>query len=158
MDKGFPFNFALPISAKHGIRVNELLDIIESILPYGPPFFPEETLTDLPERFIAAEMIREKIFRLTGREIPYSTAVAVDSFSENKKNSLVTIYATIHVERTSQKGIIIGKNGSKLKEIGIEARKEIERMLGAKVLLKLFVRVQKNWTKDTKALKRFGYL
>jgi len=111
----------------------------------------------LPERFITAEIIREKVFRLTGQEIPYSTAVTVDSFSEQKKSSLVKIDATIHIERNSQKGIIIGKNGSKLKEIGTEARKDIERMLGCKVLLKLFVRVQKNWSKDTQALRRFGY-
>ena len=120
-------------------------------------FFPEEALTDLSERFLVAEMIREKVFRLLGQEIPYSVAVSVDSFSEEKKGSLVKIHATINVERASQKGMIIGKDGSKLKMIGIEARKEIERMVGAKVFLKLFVRVHKNWSKDTKALRRFGY-
>ncbi|MGD2150245.1 MAG: GTPase Era, partial [Desulfobacterales bacterium] len=113
--------------------------------------------TDLPERFFAAEMIREKVFRLTGQEIPYSTAVTIDSFSEEKKGALVKIHATIHVERTSQKGMIIGKNGSKLKMIGTEARKEIEQMVGTKVFLKIFVRVHKNWGKDTKALRKFGY-
>ena len=126
-------------------------------MPQGPPFFPEETLTDLPERFIAAEMIREKVFRLTGQEIPYSTAVTVDSFSEKNGGGLVEINATIHIERDSQKGIIIGKKGSKLKKIGEDSRKDIERLLGTKVFLKLFVRVQKNWSKDTKAIRRFGY-
>jgi GTP-binding protein Era len=130
---------------------------MEALLPQGPPFFPEETLTDLPERFIAAEMIREKVFRLTGQEIPYSTAVTVDSFSEKKSGGLVKINATIHIERDSQKGIIIGKKGSKLKKIGEDSRKDIERLLGTKVFLKLFVRVQKNWSKDTKAIRRFGY-
>ena len=110
---------------------------MEVLLPKGPPYFPEETITDLPERFIAAEMIREKIFRLTGHEIPYSTAVTVDSFSKDKRDTLVKIHATIHVERASQKGIIIGKDGSKLKMIGTEARKEIERMMGTKIFLKL---------------------
>ena len=102
-------------------------------------------------------MIREQVFRLTGQEIPYSTAVTIDSFSQEKKGDLVKIHATIHVERTSQKGMIIGKNGSKLKMIGTEARKEIEQMVGTKVFLKIFVRVYKNWGKDTKALRKFGY-
>ncbi len=130
---------------------------MESLLPQGPPFFPEDTLTDMPQRFIAAEMIREKIFRLTGQEIPYSTAVTIDSFVTKKKGELVTINATIHVEQASQKGIVIGKGGSKLKSIGEQARKDIEKMVGSKVFLKLFVRVQKDWSKDTIALRDFGY-
>ena len=155
--KKYTFEAIVPISAKHGDQVDKLLDTMEALLPQGPPFFPEETLTDLPERFIAAEMIREKVFRLTGQEIPYSTAVTVDSFSEKKGGGLVKINATIHIERDSQKGIIIGKKGSKLKKIGEDSRKDIERLLGTKVFLKLFVRVQKNWSKDTKAIRRFGY-
>jgi GTP-binding protein Era len=155
--KTYVFEAIIPVSAILGDQVEELIEALEALLPKGPPFFPEEALTDLSERFIAAEMIREKVFRLTGQEIPYSTAVSVDSFSEEKKGGLVKIHATIHVERASQKGMIIGKGGSKLKMIGIEARKEIERMVGAKVFLKLFVRVHKNWSKDTKALRRFGY-
>jgi len=152
-----PFEAIIPISAILGEQIEELIKAIEGLLPKGPAYFPEETITDLPERFIAAEMIREKVFRLTGQEIPYSTAVTVDSFSEKKKRSLVKIDATIHVERSSQKGMVIGKNGSMLKMIGTEARKEIERMVGTKVFLKLFVRVHKNWSKDTKALRRLGY-
>jgi len=155
--KAYPFEAVIPVSAKHGTQVEELIKAMELILPNGPPFFPEDAVTDMPERFIAAEMVREKVFRLTGEGVPYSIAVTIDSFSEDAKGSLVKIYATIHVERDSQKGIIIGKNGSKLKKIGEEARMEIQRMVGAKVFLKLFVRVQKNWTKDTKALRRFGY-
>ena len=114
-------------------------------------------MTDVPMRFIAAEMIREKVFRQTGQEIPYSVAVTVDNFSEEKNGRLVRIDATIHVEHNSQKGIVIGRGGQKLKKIGEDARKELERMLACKVFLKLFVRVQKNWSKDTKALTRFGY-
>lgn len=155
--KVYSFDAVIPLSAKHGTQIEELLEAMEALLPKGPPFFPEDALTDLPERFIAAEMIREKVFRLTGQEIPYSTAVTVDSLSEEKKGALVKIHATIHLERNSQKGIIIGKNGSKLKKIGEDARKEIEKMVGSKVFLKLFVRVQKKWSKDTKALRRFGY-
>lgn len=155
--KAYSFEAIIPVSAILGAQLEELIEAMEALLPKGPPFFPEDTLTDLPERFIAAEMIREKVFRLTGQEIPYSTAVTIDSFSEEKKGALVKIHATIHVERTSQKGMVIGKNGSKLKMIGTEARKEIERMVGTKVFLALFVRVHKNWGKDTKALRKFGY-
>ncbi|MBW2574113.1 MAG: GTPase Era [Deltaproteobacteria bacterium] len=155
--KAYSFEAIIPVSAILGDQIEELVEAMEALLPKGPAFFPEDTLTDLPERFIAAEMIREKVFRLTGQEIPYSTAVTLDSFSEEKKGALVKIHATIHVERASQKGMIIGKNGSKLKMIGTEARKEIERMVGTKVFLKLFVRVHKNWSKDTKALRKFGY-
>ena len=155
--KAYSFEAIIPVSAILGDQIEELVEAMEALLPKGPAFFPEDTLTDLPERFIAAEMIREKVFRLTGQEIPYSTAVTLDLFSEEKKGALVKIHATIHVERASQKGMIIGKNGSKLKMIGTEARKEIERMVGTKVFLKLFVRVHKNWSKDTKALRKFGY-
>ncbi len=155
--KSCSFTALIPISAKQGTQVPELLEELESQLPEGPPYFPRESLTDMPERFIAAEMIREKAFRLTGQEIPYSVAVTIDSFEEETKRKLVNIYATIHVERDSQKGILIGKSGSKLRQIGEEARKDIQRMVGGKVFLKLFVRVQKNWSKDTKALRRFGY-
>ncbi len=152
-----PFEAVIPISARQGTQVDTLVTTMEEALPGGPPLFPEDTLTDMPERFIAAEMIREKAFRLTGQEIPYAVAVTVDRFVEKKGGALIAIDATIHVERDSQKGILIGKKGSKLKQIGEDARKEIERMVGAKVFLKLFVRVQKNWSRDTRALERFGY-
>lgn len=148
------FHAIIPLSAKHGDQVAELLTEIASIMPEGPPFYPEDVITDLPERFFVAEMVREKVFRLTGQEIPYSTAVTVDSFTREKK--LVHIEATIHVERDSQKGIIIGAKGSKLKAIGEEARVSIEEMVGKKVFLKLFVRVEKNWCTDTQAIRRLG--
>jgi len=151
------FDTIVPISATEGTQIAALIEAMEKFLPFGPPYFPEDSLTDVSERFIAAEMIRESIFRLTGEEIPYATAVTVDSFKEEKDGALVRIEATIHLERSSQKGIIIGKDGSKLKRIGTESRKKIEHMLDTKVFLKLFVRVQKNWRKDSKALKRFGY-
>jgi len=151
-----PYEAIIPVSAKHGTQVPELVSTMEACLEEGPPFFPEDTLTDMPERFIASEIIREKVFRLTGQEIPYSTAVTIDGFSE-EKNGLVTISAVIHVERDSQKGIVIGKKGIKLKDIGEQSRKDLEIMLGAGVFLKLFVRVQKNWSRDTKAIRKFGY-
>jgi len=153
----YNFEAIVPVSAKRGDGIEDLLRLLEKLLPVGPPFFPEDTLTDLPERFIAAEMIRERVFRLTGQEIPYSVAVTVDSFSEKKNKGIIRIGATIHVERDSQKGIIIGKKGSKLKQIGEEARKEIERLIGSKVFLELFVRVDKDWSKEDRTLRQFGY-
>jgi len=146
----------VPISAKHGTQVDRLLNAIEQAMPSGFPMFPEDSLTDLPTRFLAAEIIREKVFRLTGQEIPYATAVTVESF-ERKKKDLTRIHATIHVERGSQKGMIIGKKGTKLKQIGEDARKDIEKFLDSRVFLQLFVRIQKNWSRDTKALRKFGY-
>jgi GTP-binding protein Era len=153
----YRFDVIVPISATEGTQIEKLIETMENFLPLGPPYFPEDALTDLPQRFMAAEMIRETVFRLTGEEIPYATAVTVDSFKEEKDGRLVKIEATIHLERSSQKGIVIGKEGSKLKRIGTESRKKIEHMLETKVFLKLFVRVQKNWRKDTRALKKFGY-
>ena len=151
------FEAVVPICAKDGTQVEALIEAMEVVLPQGPPYFPEDTLTDVPERFIVAELIREQVFRLTGEEIPYATAVTVESFKEEKDGRLIKINATIHIERDSQKGIIIGKNGSKLKQIGSRSRKQIERLLAAKVYLKLFVKIQKNWRKDTRAIRRFGY-
>jgi GTP-binding protein Era len=108
-------------------------------------------------RFLAAEIIREKVFRLTGDEIPYAVAVTIESFVEETEKPLTRIDATVHVERDSQKGILIGKGGDKLRRIGESARKEIAEMTGTPVFLKLFVRVQKNWSRDSRILDRFGY-
>jgi GTPase len=151
------FEAVVPISAAQGTQVDVLIAAMAKALPGGPALYPPGSLTDLPERFIAAEMIREKVFRLTGEEVPYAAAVTIDAFKEEKGGRLVRIHATIHVERDSQKGIVIGKGGRKLKQIGEAARLEIERMAGCQVFLKLFVRVQKNWSRDTKAMARFGY-
>jgi GTP-binding protein Era len=153
----YQFHEVVPISAKDGIQIEELIFAMASVLPSGPPYFPQNILTDVSERFLAAELIREQVFRLTGEEIPYASAVTVDSFKEKSRDKVVKIAATIHLERDSQKGIVIGKNGSKLKQIGTKSRQQIERMLGTRVYLKLFVRVQKNWRKDTRAIRRFGY-
>ena len=155
--KSYQFKDIIPISAKDGIQIEELIAAMAAILPPGPPYFPEDTLTDVTERFIAAELIREQVFRLTGEEIPYASAVTIDTFKEKSEGRLVSIEATIHLERDSQKGIVIGKNGSKLKQIGTQSRQQIEQMLGCKIYLKLFVRIQKNWRKDTRALRKFGY-
>jgi GTP-binding protein Era len=153
----YAFEHIVPISALHGTQVEELLQVLETMLPEGPPFFSEDALTDSAERFIVAELIREKVFRLTGEEIPYAAAVTVEVFKTASRGDRTRITATIHVERDSQKGIVIGRGGNKLKQIGKAAREDIEALLGTRVYLELFVRVQKNWTRDTRALRRFGY-
>lgn len=152
-----PFEAVIPISALTGDGVDELLNEIMRLLPEGPRYFPEDYLTDQPERFFVAEIVREKIFRLLRDEVPYSVAVAVDKFSEEQERNFIHIEATINVERDSQKAIIIGKKGQMLKEIGSQARRDIEVLLGCRVFLGLFVRVQKNWRKDRRAIQEFGY-
>ena len=149
------FKAIIPVSAKKGIQVKNILEEVEKSLPTGPRLFPEETFTDVSEKFMVKEIIREKVFRLTGMEIPYSSAVTVDSFEVEKK--LIVIHASIHVIRDSQKGIIIGKKGSMLSKIGAKARKDIEQMTGQRVLLKLFVKVTKNWVSNARMLNEFGY-
>jgi len=153
----YAFRAIVPISALERIQIDDLVAEMVAVLPEGPQYYPEDAVTDLPERFIAAEMIREKIFRLTGQEIPYGVAVVVESFKERPGKDLIDIQATIHVERDSQKPIIIGKAGKMLKRIGEQARIDIEQMVGRKVFLKLWVRVQKKWTRDERAIRRFGY-
>ena len=151
------FKGSVYISALHGLGIDELLNKIVSLLPTGPAYYPTDTLTDLPERFFCAEIIREKILNLTSAEIPYAVAVTVGSFKEDEQKNLIRIQADIHVERPSQKGIIIGKGGSMLREIGKQARLEMEKFLGARVFLELWVRIQKKWRKDPRALREFGY-
>jgi len=151
----FDFHAIIPVSAKKNIQVDQLLTEVESSLEIGPRLYPEETFTDVSEKFMVKEIIREKVFRLTGMEIPYSSAVTVDAFDVEKK--LIVIHASIHVVRNSQKGIIIGKKGSMLTQIGTKARIDIEKMTGSKVLLKLFVKVTKDWISNAKALNEFGY-
>jgi GTP-binding protein Era len=150
-DEAYPFRTIVPISALHRTQVDKLVTEMVTLLPEGPQYYPEDVVTDVPERFIAAEMIREKVFRLTSQEIPYGVAVTVESFKERSEKHLIDIQATIHVERESQKPMIIGKGGKMLRQIGEQARKDIERMVGCKVFLKL------KWTRDEKAIKRFGY-
>ena len=152
-----PFASIVPISALKGDGVEALMNEIPQLLPEGPRYYPEDQLTDVPERFIVAEMIREQILMRTKDEVPYGVAILVERFQENPAKNMVGIDAVINVERDSQKGILIGKGGTMLRQIGQGARKEIERMLGTKVHLQLFVRVQKNWTSSGRMMKEFGY-
>ena len=151
------FREIVPVSAATGDGVDLLLERIRDAMPEGPKLFPDDLFTDQSERFIAAEIVREKILQLTHREIPYATAVTVDSFKEDEEKNRIRITATITVEKDSQKGILIGRGGRMLKEIGTQARLEMERFFAAKVFLELFVRVRKDWTKDPRWLKEFGY-
>jgi len=153
----YPFHSIMPLSALTGEGTDSVIDELLAILPKGPRYFPEDIPTDASERFLVAEIVREKLFILTGQEIPYSSAVTIESFKEDEIKKLTTIHATIILERSSQKGIVIGKGGKKLKSIGIAARKDIEKMLGQKVLLKLWVKVRKNWSKDERFLKELGF-
>jgi GTPase len=153
----FPFHAIIPISALTGDGTDRLLAELLAVLPIGPRYYPEDIPTDATERFLVAEIIREKVFLLTGEEVPYSTAVLIESFKEDPAKGLITIHAAIVLERESQKGIVIGKGGLKLKSIGTAARKDIEKLLDQKVLLKLWVKVRKNWSRDEKFLKELGF-
>ena len=153
----YRFEAILPISALTGDGLDILeLEILKH-LPAGPQYFPEDQLTDLPERFLAAEVIREKVFHLCGEEIPYAVAVVVEAFQEREPPRPIYIRATLYVEKESQKPILIGSAGQMLKRIGSAARKELEPLLERKVYLELWVKVEKNWSRDRKSLKKMGY-
>jgi len=152
----FPFREIIPVSAGRNDGVDHLVSVVSSYLPEGPAMFPDDILTDMPEKFIVAEMIREKVFRLTRDEVPYSTAVVVETFIE-RENGVIAISAAIMIERATQKGIIIGSKGEMLKKIGTQARQDIERLLDTKVYLELFVKVVENWSERPSKLRELGY-
>jgi GTP-binding protein Era len=147
-----------PISALKGYGIDDLLEAIKIILPEGPQYFPDDIATDSTERFIAAEFIRSKILFLTKQEIPYASAVIVDVFKEDEGKNLISISATITMEKESQKAIIIGKKGATLKKIGTAARLEMEKFFNSRIFLELYVRVKKNWTSSDKMLQELGIL
>ena len=155
------YNFAevLPISALQGNNVEKLLETIQSYLPQGPQYYPADQVTDHPERFIISELIREKVLHLTREEIPHSIAVVIDKIKkeEDTEKDMIRVSATIIVERDSQKGIVIGKKGALLKEVGTRARKDIEMLLGTNVYLELWVKVQKDWRNKSAHLKDYGF-
>ena len=153
----FEFAEIIPISALQGNNVEHLLDTLKKYLPEGPQYYPADQVTDHPERFIIAELIREKVLHLTRDEVPHSIAVEIEKIAKDEKKDLVRINASIIVERDSQKGIVIGKRGALLKEIGTRARKDIETLLGSKVYLELWVKVQKDWRDRSSQLRDYGY-
>lgn len=151
------FDEIIPVSALKGINTDEVIKEIFKVLPYGPMFFDEDTVTDQPMRQIAAEIIREKALRCLDEEIPHGIAVYIDRMQERKTNDIIDIDATIVCERESHKGIIIGKQGQMLKKIGQQARYELEKMMDIKINLKLWVKVRKEWRDSDIQLKNFGY-
>jgi GTP-binding protein Era len=152
-----PFKEIIPVSALTGEGIDILLDEMMKVLPESHPYYSEDIITDQTERFWVSEIIREKVIHRSYQEIPYSTAVTIDEFKEHPEKNLVVIKATIHVERDSQKRILIGKGGQKLKKIGEDARKEAEAFWGTRVFLELWVNVEEGWTRDPRALNRLGY-
>ena len=153
----FAFQEIVPVSAETGENCDRLLGLIVDAMPERPPYFPRESLTDQPETFWVAEAIREKIFRLTHQEVPYACAVRVEELTERKRPECLYIRARIFVEHDSQKGILIGKSGATLKQIGTAAREDLERFFGIKVFLELAVGVRHKWRTDERALREFGF-
>ncbi|UOQ47417.1 GTPase Era [Gracilibacillus caseinilyticus] len=153
----YSFEEIIPISALEGNNVNHLMDVFTEHLPEGPQYYPEDQITDHPERFIISELIREKALHLTREEVPHSIAVIIEKIDNRGEDEKILVQASIIVERKSQKGIIIGKQGKMLRDIGKRARQDIERLLGSKVYLELWVKVQENWRNKPHQLFEYGY-
>jgi GTPase len=152
----FPFREIIPVSALEGDGVDLLLDNVVKYLPEGPKYYPDDLVTDQIERFMVAEVVREKVMQQTGEEIPYSVATEVERWLE-REDGIVFIAVNIYVERKGQKGIIIGKGGARLKAIGTSARVEIEQLLGAKIFLELWVKIRKDWRSNDRMLNELGF-
>ena len=152
------FAAIVPVSALTGAGCEHLVEVVLQNLPEGPRYYPDDQVTDLPERFIAAELIRERVLAHTRDEVPYGTAVRVEEFREEAERNLVVITAVICVEREMHKRIVVGKGGTMIRRIGQEARQAIEGLLGVRVFLELFVRVEAGWTGSDRALRELGYL
>lgn len=155
MAKQFDFAAMVPISAANKLQLPALLDAVRPLLPEHPPVYDEDDVTDKSERFIAAEFVREKLFRLMGDEIPYSTSVVIEQFAEKEK--IYEIHATILIDKPGQKAIIIGKNGETLKLIGSQARKDMEKVFGKKVFLQIWVKVRSGWADNVAVLRQLGH-
>ena len=151
------FEDIIPISAKYNTNLDILLESLARFLPYGSPYFPEGMFTDQHPKIWVSEIIREKALENLRKEVPHSIAIEVEKMEKRKDKDIIEIEATLFVERDSQKGIVIGKNGSMLKKIGSLARKEIELFLGEKIFMRLWVKVKKDWRKDESSINRFGY-
>ena len=155
-EQAHQFQAVVPISAKTGEGVDELLDVLEGYLPEGPQLFPEDMTSDQPERQMMAEILREKLLRCRDKEIPHGTAVEITRFAE-RDDEVVEVEATIYCEKNSHKGIIIGKGGSMLKKVSTLARQDMERFMGTKVYLQTWVKVKENWRDNPAAIQNFGY-
>jgi GTPase len=156
--RGRPFAEIVPVSAMEGTNCDRLVELIVGTLPEHPPFFPADATSDQPETFYVAEMIREKVFHFTRQEVPYAVAVRVEELTERENPVCLYIRATVFVEQESQKGILIGKGGAMLKQIGTAARRDLESFFGIKVFLQSTVEVRRHWRRDERALREFGFL
>lgn len=155
--KYMDFTEIVPISALEGLNVDHFIDVLKTYLPEGPKYYPDDQISDHPEQFVVSEIIREKILHLTSEEIPHAIGVNVDRMIK-ENDERVRVEATIFVERDSQKGIVIGKGGKKLKEVGKRARHDIEMLLGSKVYLELWVKVQNDWRNKVNFIRQMGYI
>lgn len=155
LEQKFPFHTVVPISAKHGTQISALTDALTELMPQGAHLFPEDQITDRSERFLVSEIIREKLMRFTGAEIPYGLTVTLDTF-ETKEN-IIDINATVWVNRQSHKRIVIGEKGAMMKRIGQAARMDIQTLVGQKVMLRLWVKVKQNWVQQSDQLSQLGY-
>ncbi len=151
------FKEIIPISALNDLNIDRCIQVIKEILPEGPQYFPEDMITDQPERFIISELIREKALENLEEEVPHGIYVDIDSIKSRDDKELIDVYANIYCEKDSHKGIVIGKNGKMLKQIGKSAREDIEKLLGSRVNLQIWVKVEKNWRERENKLKYFGY-
>jgi len=149
------FAAIVPVSAEKGWQLDELLREMTKLMPIGPALFAQDDLTDRDERFLAAEFVREKIFRLLGEEVPYATTVSVDSFTQ--EGALRRIHATVLVDKPSQRAILLGEGGKRMKDIATAARRDMERLFGGRVFLEVWVRVKSGWADDERTLARLGY-
>ncbi len=152
------FDYIVPISAQDGVGITGLMHTIKNIIPEGPQYFPDDMITDQPERFIVSEIIREKALQYLEEEVPHGVAVGIESMRKREGKDMVDINAVIYCEKKSHKGIIIGKEGRKLKGIGKSAREDIEKLLGSKVYLEIWVKIEKDWRDKEKLIKYFGYI
>ncbi len=155
VSEDFKFAAIVPVSAKQGIKLDELVEVLRSHLPFGEPIYDADDITDRSERFLAAEMLREKIFRFTGEELPYSVSVVIEQFKMDKK--LRRISAAILVDKEAHKAMLIGKKGEKLKEIATQARLDMEKLFDGKVFLEVFIKVRSGWADDARVLHTLGY-
>lgn len=153
----YPFEEIIPTSALKGENMDRFLQIVEQQIPQGPMYYPGDQITDHPERFIVAELIREKVLQLTREEVPHSVAVVIEQMEQRDDSDVIFIHALIYTERDSQKAILIGKNGELMKKIGQRARRDIERLLGSKVYLEMWIKVKKDWRNQENLLRNFGF-
>ncbi|NLL81555.1 MAG: GTPase Era [Tissierellia bacterium] len=151
------FKEIIPISAKNNDNIDMYINTLRTMLPEGPQYFPEDMITDQPEKFIIAELIREKALLNLDEEVPHGIAVGIERIKQREDKEIVDVFATIYCEKDSHKGIVIGKSGKKLKEIGKSAREDIEKLLGSKINLQLWVKVERNWREKDNKVKYFGY-